>query len=202
MSDVRTVIIYVWLSVLTILAIIYFWRVLFKNWKAKKVNLRFSLGPFSANTDLERIKREKEKADKSAEETIKKFEEKGKLNEKAISLAMKAVVENYKGLAEKQQNILLEEWEGKLKECKCEISPKTRTPYYDSANYGYTYCEKCETTIKGAGKHGVIKNRNNPNFWGLEIKEKVLCLECLEKYREKMPVSKKYMLNKYLKRGY
>jgi len=61
-------------------------------------------------------------------------------------------------------NSSLKEREEKLKECKCEISPKTRTPYYDSANYGYTYCDKCETSIKGAGKHGVIKNRNNPSF--------------------------------------
>jgi hypothetical protein len=58
----------------------------------------------------------------------------------------------------------LKECQEKLKECQCEVSNKLRTPYYDSANYGYTYCEKCETTIKGAGKHGVIKNRNNPNF--------------------------------------
>ena len=99
-------------------------------------------------------------------------------------------------------NSSLKEREEKLKECKCEISPKTRTPYYDSANYGYTYCDKCETSIKGAGKHGVIKSRNNPSFWGLEIKEKVLCLNCLEKFQEKMPISKRYTLNKYLKRGY
>ena len=58
----------------------------------------------------------------------------------------------------------LKEYQEKLKECKCERSEKTRTPYYDWANYGYTYCEKCESTIKGAGKHGVIKNRNNPSF--------------------------------------
>ena len=96
----------------------------------------------------------------------------------------------------------LKEIEEKLKECVCESSPKPRTPYYDWKNYGYTYCEKCETTIKGAGKHGVIKNRNNPSFWGLEIKEKVLCLNCLQKFQEKMPISKQYTLNKYLKRGY
>ena len=52
----------------------------------------------------------------------------------------------------------------KIKGCQCEISNKPRTPYYDSDNYGYTYCEKCEERIAGAGKHGVIKNRNNPSF--------------------------------------
>jgi hypothetical protein len=35
---------------------------------------------------------------------------------------------------------------------------------YDYQNYGYTYCEKCEVKIKGAGKMGVIKNRNDPRF--------------------------------------
>jgi hypothetical protein len=58
----------------------------------------------------------------------------------------------------------LKEYQEKLKECKCEVSNKPRTPYYDNENYGYTYCEKCETEVKGAGKHGVIKNRNNPSF--------------------------------------
>ena len=96
----------------------------------------------------------------------------------------------------------LKEMEEKLKKCKCEVSNKPRTPHYDWANYGYTYCEKCETTIKGAGKMGIIKNRNDPKFWGLSISEKVLCLNCLKKFQEKMSASKKYTFNKYLKRGY
>jgi hypothetical protein len=61
-------------------------------------------------------------------------------------------------------NSLKEKREKLEKECKCEISNKPRTPYYDSANYGYTYCENCESKIKGAGKMGVIKNRNDPKF--------------------------------------
>jgi hypothetical protein len=90
--------------------------------------------------------------------------------------------------------------EEKLKGCKCEKSAKTRTPYYDSKNYGYAYCEKCEAKIEGAGKTGVIKNRNNPRFWRLEIKEKVLCLECLGKFQDKMPRRKQYLLAEYQKR--
>ena len=82
----------------------------------------------------------------------------------------------------------LKEYQQRLKKCKCEVSSKMRTPYYDTSNYGYTYCEKCEIEIKGAGKHGVIKNRNDPKFWGLEVEEKVLCLECLGKFQEKMPI--------------
>lgn len=58
----------------------------------------------------------------------------------------------------------LKEYQEKLKGCKCVKSAKTRVPYYDFANYGYTYCEKCEAKVEGAGKHGVIKNRNNPSF--------------------------------------
>jgi hypothetical protein len=96
----------------------------------------------------------------------------------------------------------LKEKQEKLKKCQCETNPKTRTPYYDISNYGYTYCEKCEERITGAGKHGVIKNRNSSQFWGLNIPEKTLCLNCLGKFQKKMPISKKYTFNKYLKRGY
>jgi hypothetical protein len=48
----------------------------------------------------------------------------------------------------------------------------------------------------------VIRNRNNPSFWGLETKEKVLCLTCLKNYIEQMPANKKYTFNKYIKRDY
>lgn len=96
----------------------------------------------------------------------------------------------------------LKENEEKLKDCQCEKSEKVRVSYYDFANYGYAYCPKCETKIEGAGKHGTIKNRNDPKFWGLNIEEKVLCLECLQKFQEKMPLRKKYLFNEYSKRGY
>jgi hypothetical protein len=33
-------------------------------------------------------------------------------------------------------------------------------------------------------------------------KYRLQCLKCLGKLAEKMPISKRYMLNKYLKRGY
>ena len=87
------------------------------------------------------------------------------------------------------------------KECKCEVSEKPRTPYYDSENYGYAYCEMCETRIAGAGKHGVIKNRNDPRFWGLNIKEKVLCGDCLESKKENMLPLRKAEFNRYRKVG-
>lgn len=95
----------------------------------------------------------------------------------------------------------LKKIEKKLEKCSCVQSEKTRTPYYDSENYGYTYCEKCEATIKGAGKHGVIKNRNNPSFWGLECKEKVLCGNCLEKRKGEMKSLRRAKFNEYKKLG-
>ena len=95
----------------------------------------------------------------------------------------------------------LREMGEKLSDCACVKSEKTRTPYYDIENYGYTYCEKCEARIAGAGKHGVIKNRNNPTFWGLEVKEEVLCSKCLESERGKMPPLRRAEFNRYRKTG-
>jgi hypothetical protein len=86
--------------------------------------------------------------------------------------------------------------------CKCLGSEKPRVEYIGSDGSGWTVCERCEKIINSAGHHRVVKNRNDPRFWGLELEEKVLCLECLRRFKEEMPVSKRYTLNKYLKRGY
>jgi hypothetical protein len=91
----------------------------------------------------------------------------------------------------------LKEYQEKLRECSCKTSEKVRVSSDD-----YAWCERCEGSISVASKKRVIKNRNDPKFWGLSVKEKVLCLNCLQKFQEKMPVSKKYTFNKYLKRGY
>ena len=91
----------------------------------------------------------------------------------------------------------LKESKEKLKKCQCETSKKIRV----DSDY-YAWCEKCETSIPAASKKRIIKNRNDPKFWGLEIKEKVLCLKCLANYQEKMFLRKKYLFNEYLKRGY
>lgn len=98
-------------------------------------------------------------------------------------------------------NLLQESKERLEKECQCEVSNKPRAPYYDSENYGYTYCEICETRIAGAGKHGIIKNRNDPKFWGLNVKEKVLCGKCLESKKENMLPLRKAEFNRYRKAG-
>lgn len=98
--------------------------------------------------------------------------------------------------------IVLDDYRKGVIKCQCLGAEKPRVNYVSSDGSGWTECEKCEKIINSAGHHRVVKNRNDPKFWGLSIKEKVLCLNCLQKFQEKMPVSKRYMLNKYLKRGY
>ena len=89
----------------------------------------------------------------------------------------------------------LKESKEKLEKCQCKTSEKVRV-----GDDNYAWCESCEREISVARKKRVIKNRNDPRFWGLEVKEKVLCLECLSNYWEKMPKKKKYVFNKYLGR--
>jgi hypothetical protein len=48
----------------------------------------------------------------------------------------------------------------------------------------------------------VVKNRNDPRFWGLEVEKKVLCGNCLGKLVEQMPRRKKYLFKEYRRRGY
>lgn len=86
-------------------------------------------------------------------------------------------------------------WE-KLKECQCVKSEKVRVSSDD-----YAWCERCETSIPAASKKRVIKNRNDPNFWGLEVKERVLCGNCLENKKESMPSLRKAEFNRYRKVG-
>jgi len=84
-------------------------------------------------------------------------------------------------------------WE-KLKECKCVKSEKVRVD-----NDYYAWCEKCERSINVASKKRVIKNRNDPKFWGLNVKERVLCGNCLESKKENMPSLRKAEFNRYRK---
>jgi hypothetical protein len=86
-------------------------------------------------------------------------------------------------------------WE-KLKDCQCETSPKVRV-----SNDNYAWCERCEVGIPAASKKRVIKNRNDPRFWGLNVKEKVLCGKCLEKSKEKMTPLRRAKFNEYRKLG-
>ena len=92
----------------------------------------------------------------------------------------------------------LREMEEKLKECQCEVSPKVRVGSDD-----YAWCEKCKGTIGVASKKRVIKNRNDPRFWGVSSVYKILCLECLgKKFYGRMNERKKKVWREYMRRGY
>jgi len=50
----------------------------------------------------------------------------------------------------------------------CELvrkrTKRTEEPPKPNKPYDWANCYLCGKELKGAGKHGVIKNRNNPNF--------------------------------------
>ena len=80
---------------------------------------------------------------------------------------------------------------------KLEEKPKPNRPYY------LTNCYLCFKELKGAGKHGTIKNRNNPNFWGVSSVYKILCLECLgKKYYSRLVDWQRKKWREYIRRGY
>ena len=77
-----------------------------------------------------------------------------------------------------------------------EVIPPNRP--YDWAN-----CYLCGKELRGAGKTGKIKNRNNPSFWGVESEWKILCLKCIrKKFYNRLEAGKRKTFNKYVKRGY
>ena len=90
----------------------------------------------------------------------------------------------------------LEEYQEKLKDCKCVKSEKFRV----DSDYS-TACEKCGGEVSVASKKRVIKDRNDPRFWGLECEERVLRGGCLENQKEKMPPLRKAEFNRYRKTG-
>ncbi|KLL02738.1 MAG: hypothetical protein MRECE_48c007 [Mycoplasmataceae bacterium CE_OT135] len=66
-----------------------------------------------------------------------------------------------------------------------------------------SHCYFCFKELKGAGKTGKVKNRNNPSFWEISTEYRILCLGCIKKkYYQKLEKEKRKMLNKYLRRGY
>jgi len=92
----------------------------------------------------------------------------------------------------------LREMEEKLNECACEISEKVRV----SGDY-YTWCESCDKTIEVASKKRVVKNRNDPRFWGVESEFKILCLRCIgKKFYKRMVDWQRKKFREYVRRGY
>ena len=90
---------------------------------------------------------------------------------------------------------LKQRWQEIENECQCQISTKIRVKCDLLTN-----CERCQKNISAAEKKRVIKNRHDPRFWGLEIKEKILCFQCLKAHYIDMPQGKKHTFRKYLKR--
>ena len=83
---------------------------------------------------------------------------------------------------------------------RTKIRPEAPKP---NKPYDWASCYLCFKELRGAGKHGVIKNRNNPNFWGIGSNYKILCLECIGKeFYNRLNSSKKKTWRKYVKRGY
>ena len=84
-----------------------------------------------------------------------------------------------------------------------EAKEVSRKPIKSNRKYNWANCYLCGKELEGAGKTGIVKNRNNSSFWGIESEWKVLCLGCLGKeYYQKLSGSKRKTFNKYLKRGY
>ena len=89
----------------------------------------------------------------------------------------------------------------------CELTRKRtkrkEEPVKPNRPYDLTNCYLCFKELKGASKKSVVKNRNNPNFWGVSSNYKILCLECIGKeFYNRLSSSKRKTWRKYLKRGY
>jgi hypothetical protein len=89
----------------------------------------------------------------------------------------------------------------------CELSRKrtkrTEEPIKPNRPYDWANCYLCGKELKSASKKSVIKNRNNPGFWGIGSRYKILCLGCIGKeFYKRMKTEKKKTWRKYLKRGY
>ena len=69
--------------------------------------------------------------------------------------------------------------------------------------YDLTNCYICFKELKSASKKGVVKNRNDPNFWGVSSSYKILCLECIgKKFYNRLVDWQRKKFREYLRRGY
>lgn len=102
-----------------------------------------------------------------------------------------------------EAQLVLNDYRSGVISCKCLGVEKPRVKYISSDGSGWSSCERCEKIIDSAGHHRVIKNRNDPKFWGLEVKDKVLCLRCIGKrYYKRMMGRQKKKFREYWRRGY
>ncbi len=89
----------------------------------------------------------------------------------------------------------------------CELvrkrAKRREEPVKPNRAYDWAKCYLCGKELKSASKKGVIKNRNNPRFWGVGSVYKILCLECIgRKHYKRMSEGKRKTWRKYLGRGY
>ena len=132
----------------------------------------------------------------------------GKLDEKKIyccacyNQVILEALEQDELLTSSAQQVLHDYREGVIT-CQCLGGEKVRVKYLSSDGSGWIRCERkrCKKIISGAGHHGVIKNRNNPSFWGLNVSEKVLCGKCLAKRKTDMTPLRRAKFNEYKKLG-
>jgi hypothetical protein len=87
----------------------------------------------------------------------------------------------------------------------CELvrkrTKRREEPVKPNRAYDLTNCYLCFKELKGASKKSVVKNRNNPNFWGISSVYRILCLECIGKeFYNRLSGSKKKTWRKYLRR--
>jgi len=90
---------------------------------------------------------------------------------------------------------------------RCELTRKRvkkgEEPTKSNKLYNLANCYLCFKELKGAGKTGKIKNRNDPKFWGASSSYKILCLECLgKKYYNRLVDWQRKKYHEYIRRGY
>jgi len=102
----------------------------------------------------------------------------------------------FQKLAAKLQQKMRKWWQRIAQKCQCETSSKIRV----SSDY-FTSCQGCEKEITTAKKKRIIKNRNDPRFWGLTVPEKVLCSACLTEKIGAMPALRRAKFKEYQKLG-
>lgn len=89
----------------------------------------------------------------------------------------------------------------------CELtrkrSKRTEEPVKPNKPYDWANCYLCGKELKSASKKSVVKNRNDPQFWGVSSSYKILCLGCIGKefYRRMVNWQKKKW-REYRRRGY
>ena len=89
----------------------------------------------------------------------------------------------------------------------CELLRKrtkgTEEPPKPNRPYDWANCYLCFKELKSASKKGVVKNRNNPGFWGVSSSYKILCLECIgRKFYDRLVDWQRKKWREYVRRGY